>query len=332
MLALGAALVLALGIFGPAAAESPSPGLSLAMDDAYATDEDIVLMVDAPGVLSNDAALPTSCVAAIEVSGLAGSVGLAADGALQYTPQANFHGDTAFTYGLMLVAAAGCPGPFDSQAAVHITVNPINDAPIAVADGLQALAGTTLDVASPGVLRNDTDVDGDSLSALKVSNPVHGVVVLAADGSFSYTPSTGFIGTDAFSYRASDGIANSAARVVTIQVTAIPIPTPSPTAAPTPTPSPTPAPTDPPASAAPSPEASLAEPTAAVTFAVTTAAPVATPSQAPAAGPAAHAGGISLPVLLVLVLLGVLLLFGAVYAIPRWINAQRGLEDPDDSL
>jgi hypothetical protein len=37
-------------------------------------------------------------------------------------------------------------------------------------------------------------------------------------------------------------------------------------------------------------------------------------------------------VLLVLVLFGVLLLFGAVYAIPRWINAQRGLEEPDDSL
>ena len=328
-LALAAALVLVIGAAGSVAGESASPS-PLVTDDAYATDEDTAIVVPAPGVLSNDLALPTSCTAATDVAGLAGAVTLNPDGSFTYVPAANFNGQTAFRYGLQLVGAEGCPGPFDGQGTVVITVNPVNDAPTAFADSFQALKSTTLNIGAPGVLANDSDVDGDSLSAVKVNNPVHGVVVLAADGAFSYTPSAGFVGADAFSYRASDGAAKSLARVVTIQVTAVPIPTPSPSPTPAPTASPTPEPT---ATSQPS-ESPSPEPSSipAVTFAVTTPASLVSPSPSPAAGPAAHAGGISLPVLLVLVLFGVLLLFGAIYAIPRWIKAQRAIDEPDDRV
>jgi hypothetical protein len=325
-LALLGAMALVPAALAPVAAESPSPGPPLATDDSYATAEDTALMVAAPGVLSDDAAPPSSCVAIVDASALAGQATLNPDGSFQFTPQPNFHGDTAFSYGLMVTGAIGCPGPFDSLAAVHLTVDAVNDPPTAIADSFQALKSTTLNIGAPGILANDADVDGDLLTAVKVSNPVHGVVVLAADGSFSYTPTAGYVGADAFSYRASDGTATSAARVVSIQISAVPSPSPSPS--PTSSPSPTPEPTPTPApSSSPIPAPTLDESTPAATFALATAVPTPSPTPPSVVSPAAHTGGLSLPVLLVLVLLGMLLLFGAVYAVPRWINSQRGVDE-----
>ena len=56
------------------------------------------------------------------------------------------------------------------------------------------------------MLGNDTDPDGDTLTAAVVdSAPSHGTLTLNADGSFTYTPAANFNGTDSFTYRASDG-------------------------------------------------------------------------------------------------------------------------------
>ena len=72
--------------------------------------------------------------------------------------------------------------------------------------------------AAAGVLTNDTDVNGDSLTASMVTQPAHGTLSLAADGSFTYTPNTGFSGEDSFTYTASDGTTNSINATVTITV------------------------------------------------------------------------------------------------------------------
>jgi VCBS repeat-containing protein len=69
-----------------------------------------------------------------------------------------------------------------------------------------------------GVLGNDDDSDQDSLVALLETAPTHGTLALQPDGSFSYTPERRFIGTDTFSYRASDGIAISDPAFVAITV------------------------------------------------------------------------------------------------------------------
>ena len=55
-------------------------------------------------------------------------------------------------------------------------------------------------IAAPGVLANDTDADGESLTAILVSGPAHGTVSLQPNGGFTYTPAAGFSGTDAFTY------------------------------------------------------------------------------------------------------------------------------------
>ncbi len=77
-----------------------------------------------------------------------------------------------------------------------------NRAPLALDDDASVAGNHVLHGAS--VLANDSDPDGDAMVAIKESDPVHGAVVLAADGTFTYTPQDGFRGSDAFSYRARD--------------------------------------------------------------------------------------------------------------------------------
>jgi VCBS repeat-containing protein len=85
-------------------------------------------------------------------------------------------------------------------------------------DSYAVAQDTTLSVSAPGVLANDTDANGDPLSASKVTDPANGSLTLNANGSFTYTPAAGFNGTDTFTYRASDGALQSNTATVTITV------------------------------------------------------------------------------------------------------------------
>ncbi len=91
--------------------------------------------------------------------------------------------------------------------------------PTATADAYATTANVAIVRAAPGVLANDADADGDALTAALVSGPSHGSVTLAADGGFTYTPSAGFVGSDAFTYRALDPSgAESAPATVSITI------------------------------------------------------------------------------------------------------------------
>src|SRR5204862_6749297 len=76
-----------------------------------------------------------------------------------------------------------------SVVTVTLTVNPPNDSPVALNDAYSTLEDTTLNIAAPGVLANDSDVDGDPLIAVLVRDVSHGALALNSDGSFTYTPS-----------------------------------------------------------------------------------------------------------------------------------------------
>src|SRR5439155_625146 len=78
---------------------------------------------------------------------------------------------------------------------------------------------SALTVSAPGVLANDTDLDGDSLTAMLVTGPAHGVLSLSTNGSFTYTPVSNYFGSDSFTYQASDGVTNSGAAVVSLTIT-----------------------------------------------------------------------------------------------------------------
>ena len=80
-----------------------------------------------------------------------------------------------------------------------------NAKPVALADAYTFDAGAARVVSAPGVLANDTDLEGSALSTVLVATPTNGTVTLNADGSFTYTPNAGFDGRDTFTYRAFDG-------------------------------------------------------------------------------------------------------------------------------
>lgn len=104
------------------------------------------------------------------------------------------------------------------------TDNPtVNEPPVAVDDTYRTPAGTQLVVDAPGVLGNDTDPTGDTVAVASgstgtLSTTAGGTVDLSADGSFSYFPADGFVGSDTFTYQASDGIDPSGTATVTISV------------------------------------------------------------------------------------------------------------------
>jgi VCBS repeat-containing protein len=101
---------------------------------------------------------------------------------------------------------------------VTITVNPLNDAPVAVNDAYSVDEDNTLTVSAPGVLINDIDVENDPLTATLVSGPSNGSLTLSVAGSFIYTPSADFSGTDSFTYKANDSMFDSNSATVTLTV------------------------------------------------------------------------------------------------------------------
>ena len=95
-----------------------------------------------------------------------------------------------------------------------------NTPPVAVDDGYSTPEDTPLNVAAPGVLDNDSDAEGDPLTAIQEAGPASGTLGFNADGSLVYTPTLHFNGVVTFTYHANDGTADSNIATVTITVTA----------------------------------------------------------------------------------------------------------------
>src|SRR5207247_1261830 len=188
----------------------------VAANDSYSTNEDTPLTIAAPGVLGNDTDVDSATLTAVVVSGPAnGTLTLNSDGSFTYTPAANFNGSDTFTYKVN-------DGSLDSNiATVVLTINAVNDAPVATTDTYGTNEDGALAIAAPGVLANDTDVDSTALTAVLVAGPSHGTLNLNANGSFTYTPASNFNGTDTFTYTASDGSLSSSAATVSILVNSV---------------------------------------------------------------------------------------------------------------
>jgi len=191
-----------------------------AYDDDYEVNEDEVLEVDyESGVLANDSDTDGDTLTVTLVTTTShGTLSLSVNGAFIYTPSADFYGTDSFVY-------TASDGLSESAATtVKITVVAQPDAPIVVNDTYRTPVDEELSVdADAGVLANDTDADGDTLTPTIVTEPSHGAVTLNADGSFTYTPDEGFQGTDTFTYKVTDAtgeVSNSA--TVTIEVNALP--------------------------------------------------------------------------------------------------------------
>jgi hypothetical protein len=180
--------------------------------EAYSVDASSVLEVAAPGVLANDIDPDGDALtASLVVTTAHGGLSLEPDGAFRYEPAPGYAGSDGFTY----VADDGLLT--SEPVTVSIEVVPENHVPAAAGDAYAVKAGQSLVVPAPGVLGNDTDADGDALTAVLDAGPTGGALSLQPDGGFTYTPAAA-TQSDSFSYRASDGIAESAAATVTITV------------------------------------------------------------------------------------------------------------------
>ena len=105
-----------------------------------------------------------------------------------YNPNSNFYGTDSFTFRVS-------DGEFSSEGIVDLTINGVNDAPVAYNEFIELNENT-----SAPVYYLTEDIDGDDLSTVIISSPNYG----SLDGDV-YTPNTGFSGTDLFVYQVFDG-------------------------------------------------------------------------------------------------------------------------------
>ncbi|MGB4866697.1 MAG: Ig-like domain-containing protein, partial [Hyphomicrobium sp.] len=139
-----------------------------------------------------------------------GTVVVYANGTYTYTPAPNYSGSDTFTY-----TVSDGKGAVISHA-ITVMVTPVNDAPVAV----DVSKVTAEDTPVSGIL-TATDIDGDTLTFLKASDPANGTVVVNANGTYTYTPNANYVGGDSFTYTVSDGKGGSVTKTVAITVTPV---------------------------------------------------------------------------------------------------------------
>ena len=183
----------------------------IAEDDFYSINEDSLLTVDSFGVLLNDTNSSSDTFDAILVTDVDfGTLTLHQNGNFTYFPDENFDLTDSFTY----VASNGTHN--SNNATVTISINPINDAPVAQDDHAETQENIPIRI---DVLENDFDVDNDSLNILLEIDPseTKGFVEIE-DSQVLFTPIVGFVGNTTFSYIISDGDETSNTANVTISV------------------------------------------------------------------------------------------------------------------
>jgi gliding motility-associated-like protein len=193
------------------AALAPARAQTIANDDFATLDEDGFRVV---AVLGNDVllGLPPHTVTIVDSPGF-GTASVVLAGSVFYEPDPDAFGTDSLTY---RVCDAAEPVPSCDEALVVFTVLPVNDAPVAVDDTLEALAGFVNRLA---VLANDTDVDADVLALSVVSPPVHGSAAPTSGAdSLRYVPDPGYLGPDSLRYRACDPSGACAEATVRLEV------------------------------------------------------------------------------------------------------------------
>ncbi|MEP1943224.1 MAG: cadherin-like domain-containing protein, partial [Sulfitobacter sp.] len=164
----------------------------VATDDVAETDEDTPVVIS---VLDNDSDPDSDPLAVTEATSPDGTVVINDDGTIEFTPNPDFNGEATIEYTII----DGNGG--EDTAEVIVTVNPVNDGPLAEDDTAETPFETPVTVA---VLDNDSDPEGDEISVIEASSP-DGEVVINDDGTLTFTPEEGFSGEAQINYTITDG-------------------------------------------------------------------------------------------------------------------------------
>jgi len=204
-----AAGVLMFGLAGVASAQTANQA-PVAQNDTATTNEDTPVTI---AVLANDTDADGNTLSVASVSnGTKGTAAISGAG-VAYTPNANANGSDTFTYVVS-------DGALTATGTVTVTITPVNDPPVAVSDTVTVTKDTAKLIT---VLSNDSDVDGDALTVASVSLPAHGTAVITDGTKVTYTPTAGYLGTDTFTYVASDGSLVAATTVaITVEAATTP--------------------------------------------------------------------------------------------------------------
>ncbi|WP_353176145.1 midcut-by-XrtH protein [Delftia acidovorans] len=171
-----------------------------------------VLVGGSPSLLANDTDPDGNPLVAVLVTAPAhGTLTLNANGTFSYTHNGSETTSDSFTYRASDGQAMG------NIATVSITVTPVNDAPVAVADQLMVATDIPLSISFATLLANDTDADGDSLTITLAHSPVNGSLALQAGGVL-FTPAAGYEGPASFLYDVSDGRGGTSIGTVNLSV------------------------------------------------------------------------------------------------------------------
>jgi hypothetical protein len=180
-----------------------------AADDATTTAEDSPVDID---VLSNDSDLDGDTLTVTALTAPAfGLATLNPTGTVHYVPNADANGTDTFGY----TVDDGAGGT--DTGTVSVTVNPVNDPPVAVDDAIVTTRDTSSNLV---VLANDIETDLDPLFVVSVTDPANGSATLEADSSITYLGDPGYDGPDGFDYTVSDGTDETDIGHVTVTVTA----------------------------------------------------------------------------------------------------------------
>ena len=194
-----------------------------AVADVKAATEDTALIFDAADLVANDnkgaanESAQTLTVTAV-ANPTGGTVALNS-GNITFTPAPNFNGAGSFEYTITDNGTTnGAADAKTSTGSVTVNVAAVNDPPVAVNDSYAYPSSGNLAIAAPGVLANDSDVEGTTLTAALVAAPSadDGTLVLNADGSFTFTRNAPAGASTSFTYSVSDGTAAPVNAVVTI--------------------------------------------------------------------------------------------------------------------
>ena len=169
-----------------------------AVNDVAVTDEDQEVLID---LIGNDVDVDGNLVIATltlltnTINGLLEDNG---NGTVNYVPNPDFNGQDSFTYTI-----EDDDNAISNVATVTITINDINDAPVANDDAVNTDEDVTVNIP---VILNDTDVDGSIVpgSITVVSNPANGSLLIKNDGTVDYTPDENYNGLDTYTYTVQD--------------------------------------------------------------------------------------------------------------------------------
>ncbi|MFT7433583.1 MAG: VCBS repeat-containing protein [Alphaproteobacteria bacterium] len=198
---------------------NPVNDVPVALDDTFSTDEDVALNLSVAELLANDSDVEGDDLTVTAIDAVSANGAVVAfnpeTGEISYTPVADFNGEDTILY----TVSDGNGG--ESTAEIVITVNPVNDVPVALDDTFSTDEDVALNLSVAELLANDSDVEGDDLTVTAIDAVSANGAVVAFNpetGEISYTPVADFNGEDTVSYTVTDGNGGESTAVVTITV------------------------------------------------------------------------------------------------------------------